>query len=81
MQAVQRSAQKDDGAFARMERGELSTEAFCEPFAREYTDLTGVPLTAEQASICTPVRSAVFVHQYSVVTSQELPYLSSQYKK
>lgn len=38
----------DEGAFARMERGEVTTEEFCEPFAREYLAHMGKEVTAEQ---------------------------------
>lgn len=40
----------DNGSFAKMERGELSTEAFCEPFIEEYKKVTGVKLTGEQVT-------------------------------
>ncbi len=37
-----------EGSFARLERGELTLESFCEPFAREYTQLNGTTLGKEQ---------------------------------
>ena len=40
----------DDGAFARMERGEITTGQFCEPFSKEYTAHTGQELTPEQVA-------------------------------
>ena len=36
------------GAFARMERGELSVEDFCAPFAKEVASRSGVALTEGQ---------------------------------
>lgn len=45
----------EDGAFAKLERGEISVECFSEPFARDYLAHIGVALTAEQV--------AEFVHQ------------------
>ena len=38
----------EEGVFAKMERGEVTTEEFCEPFAKEYTAHTGKEVTAEQ---------------------------------
>ena len=38
----------DNGAFAKMERGELTVEEFCEPFAREYSAFSGTELRPEQ---------------------------------
>ena len=40
-------ATDQDGAFAKMERGELTVEAFAEPFAAEYKKITGVEITTE----------------------------------
>lgn len=37
------------GSFAKMERGELSIEQFCEPFVSEYLSHTGHKLSLEQA--------------------------------
>ena len=45
----------EDGAFAKLERGEISVECFSEPFARDYLAHIGVELTAAQV--------AEFVHQ------------------
>ena len=36
------------GAFARLERGELTLERFCKPFAKEYSQLHDVQLTESQ---------------------------------
>lgn len=36
------------GAFARLERGELTLERFCSPFAKEYSEFHNVLLTGEQ---------------------------------
>lgn len=37
----------EEGAFARMEKGELTVEGFAEPFALEYKKVTGVEMSTE----------------------------------
>lgn len=37
----------EDGAFAKMERGELTVEGFAEPFAADYERITGVEISTE----------------------------------
>ncbi len=39
----------DRGAFGKLERGEISIEEFSEPFRKEYTEITSVQLSQEQA--------------------------------
>ena len=41
-------AKGENGSFAKMERGEITIEGFCEPFRNEYTQFTGVELSMEQ---------------------------------
>ena len=41
-------AKGENGAFAKMERGEITVEGFCEPFRDEYAQFTGVELSMEQ---------------------------------
>ena len=38
----------EHGAFAKMERGQLAIEEFCEPFHKEYAEVAGAELTLEQ---------------------------------
>ena len=38
----------DAGSFAQLERGELTLERFCDPFASEYSALHGVSISPEQ---------------------------------
>ena len=37
-----------DGSFAKLEKGELTLEQFCQPFSKEFTALHGVILNKEQ---------------------------------
>ena len=37
-----------EGAFAHLERGELTLEEFCAPFAEEFSNLHGITVTEEQ---------------------------------
>ena len=39
----------EHGAFSKLERGQLAIEEFCEPFRKEYAEVTGVELTLEQS--------------------------------
>ena len=68
-----------EGSFACLERGELTLESFCEPFAKEYTQLNGTTLGREQVWVL--AQSLAGVGESGLVPFKEMRDVMAQLRK